>query len=94
MIGEGRRIYAIIFAIGHFVAQVMGHDLLAQVQILTANAPVQRIWRTSQGFDWPASRAVDDIGGVAALRRASRQQLPANLAGRPRTETLLAGCGR
>jgi hypothetical protein len=80
MISEGRRIYAITFAIGHFVAQVIGHDLLAQVQVSTGNAPVQRIWRTSPRFDWPASRAVDDIGGVAALHRASMQQPPASLA--------------
>ena len=90
MISEGRRIYAITFAIGHFVAQVIGHDLLAQVQVSTGNAPVQRIWRTSPRFDWPASRAVDDIGGVAALHRASMQQPPASLAG-PQNETLLAG---
>jgi hypothetical protein len=79
MISEGRRIYVIIFAIGHFVAQVIGHDLPAQVQISTGNAPVQRIWRTSPRFDWPASRAVDDIGGIAALHRASMQQPPVNL---------------
>jgi hypothetical protein len=81
MIREGRRIYAIIFAIGRFVAQVMGHDLFAQVQVSMGNAPVQRIWRTSPRFDWPASRAVDDIGGVAALHRASMQQPPDSLAG-------------
>ncbi|HLN66388.1 MAG TPA: hypothetical protein VK280_03840 [Streptosporangiaceae bacterium] len=94
MIREGRRIYAIIFAIGHFVAQVMGHDLFAQVQVSTGTAPVQRIWRTSPRFDWLASRAVDDIGGVAALHRASMQQPPASLAGRRGTENLLAGRGR
>lgn len=94
MIREGRRIYAIIFAIGHFVAQVMGHDLFAQVQVSTGTAPVQRIWRTSPRFDWPDSRAVDDIGGVAALHRASMQQPPASLAKRRGTENLLAGRGR
>jgi len=79
MINEGRRIYSITFAIGHFVAQVIGHDLLARVEISTGNAPVQRICPTSPRFDWPTSRAVDDIGGVAALHRASMQQRPVRL---------------
>ena len=71
MISKGRRIYCITFAIGHFVAQVVGHDLAARLEIRTGIAPVQRIWPTSPRFRWPGSRAVDDIGGVAGLHRAS-----------------------
>jgi hypothetical protein len=75
MIDEGCRIYAITFAIGHFIAQVLGHDLHARVEINTGNAPVQRIWPTSPRFDWPPSRTVDDIGGVAGIHRSAMQQL-------------------
>jgi hypothetical protein len=73
MINEGRRVYSITFAIGHFVAQVLGHDLRARLEINTGTAPVQRIWRISPRFDWPSDRAVDDIGGVTGLHRASVQ---------------------
>lgn len=79
MTDEGRRIYSITFAIGHFVAQVIGHDLPARVEISTGDAPVRRIWPTSPRFVWPPdSRAVDDIGGVAALHKASMQQKSAS----------------
>ena len=71
---EGCRIYSVTFAVGHFVAQVLGHDFRARVKINTGAAPVQRVWPTSPRFDWPASRAVDDIGGVAGLHRSAMQQ--------------------
>lgn len=65
---QGRRAYRSLFAIGHVVFAVVGHDFPGRMLFgQSRNDVLKPLWPTQGRLDWPPPVPIDDVGGFESV---------------------------